>query len=178
MISRRVLLGYALGAAVAARSSGVPEGIDLQGCFGKEYGDLLGLLELWNSKDLLLKKADFAADFIAEVGELAPHEPPGWQEAVETLWRGAKAEVRPALRLSTGAEVLLIGLYSENAAAFRQLYPSAKARDHRLRMKLFVILSAAQEEAEGSKSGEIRPSQVFQAMRRAFTGFFPLCPRK
>jgi hypothetical protein len=163
---------------VCAASYAAAQETNLRECFGKEFPELLLLFERWNSKDLKLAKEEFKNDFIAEVRELAPQKPPGWERTLTARWESLNAQLETAIKLSNGAQVLLIGMYSENAAAFRQKYESAQAREYRLRMKLFIILSAAQEQALSVRSTEIQPSHLFRAMMSGFTGWFPLCPEK
>ncbi len=176
MINRRTLI-WSLGLAGIFSQVCCGQAVNLRDCFGKQYGELLTIFQQWNEKKLTLSKSEFGDDFRAEIERLAPSEPEGWGKSRIALWERLGPKLSPELQLSTGAQVLLLGLYSENSQEFLQTYPDSNRRTYRLQLKLYLILSLAQDSAKKSKASEIQSSEVFVAIRQAFTGLWPFCHR-
>lgn len=133
--------------------------------------DLAPLLQRWNQRELRMDKGEF--DFEKALQELREGKPNDWPEKRLRLWNSLPDRLEPRIRLSRASELLLVSMYSENVADFREREPAAM-RDHTLRMKLYLVLSLAQQAATRTENEQVLPSHVFVAIARAWTGLWPI----
>lgn len=168
---------YSLGAMFPITS--LAQEIDVKECFrGEKYVDVIVLFDRWNERELELAKESFKDDFESDVIHIARinNKSEEWVSRRIGVWRDLKPTLSPQKRLSAGAQSVLLALYGENTERFLQRYREPRDREYRLTLKLYPILSLAQEYATDSR--EIQASHVFEAVQQAWTGLWPFCPEK
>jgi hypothetical protein len=181
-MNRRFALGSIgflglVGARATSAQQDFP-GLSIPECFrGEPYDELVRFFGRWNTKELHMQKSNFDEDFRRDVTRIAEqfNKPKPWAQQRLQAWGSLPDALAPERDLAKGSQVLLLGLYSENADEFVKSYADSKQREHRLNVKLYFILSLAQRFA--AEAPQIRPSHTFAAVRQGWTGLWPFCPQ-
>lgn len=144
-------------------------------CFGEVYPVLFQTLREWNAERPRWQKEQYTALFEADLEANAAQKPAAWLRDRRQLWASLPRELQVELPIAASSQLILIGSYADNAAAFQERF-SVKEQQQRLQAKLYLILALAQDSAMRTKERTIQASHVLLAMMRGYTGLWPLCP--
>jgi hypothetical protein len=132
---------------------------------------LTGLFEAWNDRRLRLDKQQFSDLFQGEIERA--EMPADWKARRQRQWEQLPNALEARAPLTSGASLVLLGLYEDNREAFAQA--EIADRDRYMLSKLYFILGEAQQTATRQGSEQIKSSHILTAVQSGWCGIWPFC---
>lgn len=137
----------------------------------EEAKSLTGILDAWNGRRLKLDKPQFTDLFQGEIERA--EMPADWKARRHRQWDQLPNELEVRAPLTSGASLVLLGLYEDNREAFAQA--EIDNRDQYMLSKLYFILGEAQQRATQQGSEQIKSSHILTAVQLGWCGIWPFC---
>ena len=146
-------------------------------CCAQDENELTRFFEIWNAHRVR-EKAPLDKVFTQNLESLSVGKPKGWFEKRLAMWKQLPDILQPQLPVTTEGQAFMMSLFLENQKEFYSVLKEPAERALLVDAKAYLVLLTAQRFAQELKEDSIKPSHLFVAVANAWTGLWPICPRR